>query len=171
MTDDEMKAALLQKRAAIALKVLEEDMMPTDNEIAEEFFYNLLRDTQILAGVHYDFIDKNVSRTGNGVSDEYDMILVNSRDVALVEIKYKAHEEDLTKLLTRKYNNFKTLFPAYKDYQHHLVLATFYLYDELKELALKNNVIVLKRKGDIVESFLPKAVQPAKPHGVGFYGL
>ena len=170
MTDDELKA--LVASLAVSQDRTDEQMKRTDEKlerigitlgnvtnnqgaVAEEFFYNSLKDSQILAGVHYDFIDKNVSRTGNGVSDEFDMILVNGQDVALVEVKYKAHEEDLTKLLTKKYNNFKILFPAYKDYHHHLVLATFYLYDKLKEQALKNNVIVLQRKGDIVQSFLP----------------
>lgn len=123
--------------------------------VAEEFFYNSLKDTQTLAGIHYEFIDKNISRTHNGITDEYDMILINGQDVAMIEVKYKAHEADLKKLITKKYSNFKSLFPAYKDYRHHLVLATFHLYDDLKEQALKNNVIVLQRKGDVVQSYLP----------------
>jgi hypothetical protein len=124
--------------------------------VAEEFFYNSLKDTQTLAGIHYDFIDKNISRTHNGVTDEYDMILINGQDIAIIEVKYKAHESDLTKLITKKYSNFKSMFPAYKDYRHHLVLATFHLYDDLKEQALQNNVIVLQRKGDMVQSYLPR---------------
>ena len=64
---------------------------------AEEFFYNSLKETQTLAGVHYDFIDKNILRSGNGVSDE------------------------------------------------------------LKQQAFDHNVIVLQRKGNLVESYLPKS--------------
>ena len=75
---------------------------------------------------------------------------INSQDIAIIEVKYKAHEADLTKLITKKYSNFKSLFAAYKDYHHHLVLATFHLYDDLKEQALQNNVIVLQRKGNMV---------------------
>ncbi len=166
-TDEQMQ------RNAIAQKATDEQMQRTDEKldrigamlgsigqnqgaVAEEFFYNSLKETQTLAGVHYDFIDKSLSRTSNGISDEYDIILVNGQDVAIVEVKYKAHESDLDKLLTKKFNNFKKLFPAYKDYRHHLVLATFHLYNELKERALQNNVIVLQRKGDIVESYLPE---------------
>lgn len=177
VTDDELKTlvanlAVAQGHTDEQIKATNQQMKRTDEKlerisimlgnigqnqgsVAEEFFYNSLKGNQTLAGVHYDFIDKNVSRTSNGISDEYDMILVNGQDVAIIEVKYKAHEEDLTKLLTKKYNNFKKLFPAYKDYRHHLVLATFYLYNELKEQALQNNVIVLQRKGDIVESYLP----------------
>jgi len=36
-----------------------------------------------------------------------------------------------------------------------LVLATFSLYDDLKDSALSNGVIVLQRKGDTIESFVP----------------
>jgi len=124
-------------------------------EITEEFFFNSLSETQNLAGVHYDFIDKNITRNSGKIQDEFDIIMVNGEDVAIIEVKYKAHEADLTRLLTKKYDNFKKLFPMYKDYTHHLVLATFSLYDELKEMALSKGVIVLQRKGDVIESFVP----------------
>lgn len=125
--------------------------------VAEEFFYNSLAHTQTLAGIHYDFVDKNLTRTSGGIQDEFDIVMVNGKDVAIVEVKYKAHEADLTKLLTRKYKNFKKLFPMYKDYTHHLVLATFSLYDELKEKALAQGVTVLQRKGDVFEAFVPES--------------
>ena len=124
-------------------------------EITEEFFFNSLAETQNLAGIHYDFIDKNLTRSSGKVQDEFDIVMVNGKDVAIIEVKYKAHEADLTKLLTKKYDNFKNLFPMYKDYTHHLVLATFSLYDDLKEMALSKGVIVLQRKGDVIESFVP----------------
>ena len=49
------------------------------------------------------------------------------------------------------------LYPEYKDYIHHLGLASFYITDTVKEEALSNNVIVLQRKGDLIETFLPKS--------------
>ena len=125
--------------------------------VAEEFFYNSLAHTQILAGIHYDAVYKNMTVSVNNVQDEYDIVMVNGKDIAIIEVKYKAHESDLTKLLTKKYENFKKLFPMYKDYNHHLVLATFSLYEDLKEQALANGVIVLQRKGDTIESFIPAA--------------
>ena len=124
-------------------------------DITEEFFFNSLAETQTLAGVHYDVIDKNLNRTFGKVQDEFDIVMVNDKDVAIIEVKYKAHKDDLTKLLTKKNDNFKKLYPMYKDYTHHLVLATFSLYDELKEMALSKGVIVLQRKGDVIESFVP----------------
>jgi len=125
--------------------------------VAEEFFYNSLAHTQMLAGIHYDFVDKNWKNRVATIEDEFDIVMVNGKDIAIIEVKYKAHESDLEKLLTKKYENFKTLFPMYKDYNHHLVLATFSLYDDLKEKALANGVTVLQRKGDTIESFVPVA--------------
>ncbi len=157
MTDQELKEALLVKRTK---KILDEEwlrMQPTDNEIAEEFFYNSLAHTQTLAGIHYDFLGKNWKRSAGAIEDAYDIVMINGKDIAIIEVKYKAHESDLTKLLTKKYENFKKLFPIYKDYNHHLVLATFSLYDDLTEQALEAGVIVLQRKGDTVETFIPKA--------------
>ncbi|MFA6396505.1 MAG: hypothetical protein WCW84_11110 [Sulfurimonas sp.] len=125
--------------------------------VAEEFFYNSLAHTQTLAGIHYDIVYKNMTASANKIQDEYDIVMVNGKDIAIIEVKYKAHESDLDKLLTKKYENFKKLFPMYKDYNHHLVLATFSLYDDLKEMALANGVTVLQRKGDTIESFVPAA--------------
>jgi len=59
MTDQELKELVLVKRTK---KILDEEclrMQPTNNKIAEEFFYNSLAHTQTLAGIHYDFVDKN----------------------------------------------------------------------------------------------------------------
>ncbi len=125
-------------------------------DVAEEFFYNSLEEKKDLAGIHYDFIDKNWKSSTKNLRDEFDIVMVNGKDIAIIEVKYKAHEKDLEKLLTKKQENFKELFPIYKDYNHHLALASFYMPQDLKEKALENNVIVLQRKGDVMETFIPK---------------
>jgi len=124
-------------------------------DIAEEFFYNSLKSKTSLNGIHYDFIDKNVTRSKNKVEDEYDILLVNGKDIAIIETKYKAHTRDVEKLITKKYENFKKLYPEYKDYTHHLGLASFNMNEDVKELASQNNVILLQRKGDIIETIAP----------------
>ncbi|MFZ2967433.1 MAG: YraN family protein [Sulfuricurvum sp.] len=125
-------------------------------DVAEEFFYNSLEDKKDLAGIHYDFIDKNWKSSTKNLRDEFDIVMVNGKDIAIIEVKYKAHEKDLERLITKKQENFRELFPIYKDYNHHLALASFYMPPELKEKALENNVIVLQRKGDVMETFVPK---------------
>ncbi|MEA2027648.1 MAG: hypothetical protein U9N49_01550, partial [Campylobacterota bacterium] len=68
---------------------------------------------------------------------------------------YKAHEKDIIKLINKKYANFQKLYPEYRDYNHHLGLASFYINDDIKNSALKNNIMVLQRKGDVIETILP----------------
>ena len=179
MTDDELKAlvaslAVAQRETEAQFARTDAQMAKTDRklkkigemigafgrnlgEITEEFFFNSLKAKQELGGIHYDFIDKNLTRSMGKLEDEFDIVMVNGKDVAIIEVKYRAHEADLKKLLTKKYDNFKQLFPMYKDYTHHLVLATFSIYDDLKQQALSNGVTVLQRKGDVFETFEPKA--------------
>jgi hypothetical protein len=124
-------------------------------DVAEEFFYNSLKHKPRLAGIDYDFIDKNVTRSKNSIEDEYDILLVNGKDVAIIETKYKAHSNDLDRLINKKYSNFKELYPEYKDYNHHLGLASFNINDDLKKEALSNNIMILQRKGEVIETILP----------------
>ena len=123
-------------------------------DIAEEFFYNSLHHRKV-GGIMYDFIDKNITRKKDDIEDEFDIVLVNGRDIAIIEVKYKAHPRDLQRLLHKKYTNFKKLYPEYKNYKHHLGLASFYMSDDLKEEALSNQVMILQRKGGIIETILP----------------
>ncbi|RLA06491.1 MAG: hypothetical protein DRQ51_09245 [Gammaproteobacteria bacterium] len=127
----------------------------SQGDVAEEFFYNSLGKKPTLGGIDYDFIDKNVTRKKDDIEDEYDILLINGQDVAIIEVKYKAHQQDLDRLIDKKYKNFKLLYPQYKNYQHHLALASFKINDNLKQQALNKNVAVLQRKGDIVETTLP----------------
>ena len=125
--------------------------------VAEEFFINSLAPTQKLGGIQYDFMETNLHRhiKSKNVRDEFDIVLVNGKDIAIIEVKYNAHENDVETLITRKLDNFKKLYPEYKDYTHHLGLASFKVNEKVKQKALENNVMILQRKGDVVDTFLP----------------
>jgi hypothetical protein len=120
-------------------------------DVAEEFYFNSLKSRPILNGIEFDFTE-SVTRYYKGIEDEYDILLVNAKDVFIIEVKYKAHPEDLERLIHKKAPNFKKLFPGYKNYTHHLGLASFYISDDVKALALKQGVTILQRKGDLIET-------------------
>ena len=163
MTDQELKDLV----ASLAIESKKTDkrlnklgkmvgaMSNSQGAVAEEFFINSIGSNQNVGGIQYDFMDSNASRQRNGIKDEFDILLVNGKDVAIIEVKYKLHQNDIDKLLNKKIVNFKKLYPEYKDYNHHLGLASFKVYDDLKQIALDNNIMVLQRKGDVIESFLP----------------
>ena len=123
-------------------------------DIAEEFFVNSLSDLKV-CGIQYDELHKNMHKRIRKNEGEFDIVLINGVDIAIIETKYKAHEDDLEDLIESKHKKFKELYPEYNNYNHHLGLASFYISDELKNKALKNNIFVLQRKGDLIESFLP----------------
>ena len=117
----------------------------------EEYFYNSLLDNPMLGGVEYDKIKKNVYSVTKKLEDQFDIVLYNGNCIALIECKYKAHENDLHKLIDKKVANFRTLFPDFEDYSIYLGLASFSFYEELETLAKQKGVAILKQKGDVVE--------------------
>ena len=128
-TDEQMKKTD-EKLAKIGKLV--GSISNNQGDIAEEFFYNSMKAKPSLNGINYDFIDKNVTRSKNNIEDEYDILMVNGKDVAIIETKYKAHTGDIEILINTKYKNFKKLYSEYKNYNHHLALASFNINDDVK---------------------------------------
>jgi multidrug efflux pump subunit AcrA (membrane-fusion protein) len=120
--------------------------------VAEEFFFNSLKHKPELNGIQFDFIDKNVTRSKAGIEEEYDLLLVNGKDIYIVEVKYSLHPRDIERMIGRKFANFKKLFPEYQNYQIHLALASFAVQDEVKDMALQQGITVLQRHGDVFET-------------------
>jgi Holliday junction resolvase-like predicted endonuclease len=124
-------------------------------DVAEEFFINSISPTLKVGEIQYDELHKNWHKKTKKVEGEFDIVLINGKDLAIIETKYKAHENDLDDLINKKHTNFKKLYPQYDNYTHHLGLASFYINDDTKEKALKNNVMILQRKGELIETILP----------------
>ena len=118
---------------------------------AEDYFFNSLVDKPELGGIGYDTIVKNFipkSKRGQG---EFDIVMYNGENIALIECKYKAHKSDVEKLITKQVESFKKLFPIYANHKFYLGIASFSFYPELEEYAKENGVAILKQKGDVVE--------------------
>ena len=120
-------------------------------DVAEEFFFNSLVDDPHLGGIHFDDISKNESKQRGKLQEEYDIVMTNGNAIGIVEVKYKAHENDLGKL-ERKMRNFKTLFPVYQNYKLYGAIASFHINDDAKKEALERGFFVLQRKGEVVQT-------------------
>jgi hypothetical protein len=117
----------------------------------EDYFFNSLVDKPELGGIGYDTIVKNFipkSKRGQG---EFDIVMYNGENIALIECKYKAHKSDVEKLITKQVSSFKKLFPIYANHKFYLGIANFSFYPELENFAKQNGVAILKQKGDVVE--------------------
>jgi hypothetical protein len=127
------------------------NMKENQGDVAEEFFFNSLLDDPHLGGIHFDDITKNQFKHRGNVQEEYDIVMTNGNAIGIVEVKYKAHENDL-KQLERKMRNFKKLFPIYENYKLYGAIASFNFYDKAKQEALNQGFFVLQRKGDVLQT-------------------
>ncbi|PKM12911.1 MAG: hypothetical protein CVV13_03545 [Gammaproteobacteria bacterium HGW-Gammaproteobacteria-3] len=170
MTDDELKA--LVASLSVAQKATDEQIRRNDKklteklermgitlgniannqgDVAEEFFFtNLANDTHF-RHIRFDDIEKSSHKRRGKTEEEYDIIMTNGDAIGIVEVKYKAHTNDLDKL-DRKMRNFKVLFPVYRNYKQYGAIASFHINDEAKKEAWKRGYFVLQRSGDLVHT-------------------
>ncbi len=122
-----------------------------NGDFAEDYFYNALEKSMTFAGVKYDYIKRNIHIKRKRIEGEFDVVMYNGNSIALIECKYKAHENDLIKLIDTKVPNFRELSPDYADYTIYCGLASCSFYPELETKALALGVAVLKQQGKVLE--------------------
>jgi len=117
---------------------------------AEEYFYNSFeKGQQNFFGKKFDMIEKKVRGVWKNVQDEYDIVLYNDDAVAIIEVKFKAHKNDIDTVL-KKAETFKILCPYYKDYKIYLGLASMAFYPELEQACIDSGIAIIKQVGDKV---------------------
>ena len=117
---------------------------------AEEYFFNSFENgKQNFFGEQFDEIEKNLKNRRNGITEEYDIVLFNHTSVALIEVKYKAHRNDVPDVI-KKAEHFRLLFPDYKDFRIYLGLASLSFYPELEAECIQQGIAVIKQAGDTV---------------------
>ena len=135
------------------MKKMEETMGAWSNNhgfFAEEYFFNSFEDgKRNFFGEKFDEIERNVKGIKKGFKDEYDILLINGKTIGIVEVKFKAHEHDVPKIL-KKGNTFRVNFPEYQNHRVYLGLATLVFYPELEQECIKQGIAVVKQVGDTV---------------------
>ena len=100
------------------------DLGHSNGDYAESFFYDSLSDKKTLGGIKYDVISKNYKRRRQRTEDEYDIFLENGSAVGIIEVKYKVQKAHIEKMLAKKKDNFRILFPEFNRVtQRNLTLA------------------------------------------------
>jgi hypothetical protein len=105
----------------------------------------------VINGVHFDWVEKQLHNRVGEIEDEYDIVLLNGNSLAVIEVKLKAHVNDLEKLLFKKMANFPVLFTMYKDYKKYAGLATLVTNDELIEKAQELGLFLFMQHGKHTE--------------------
>jgi uncharacterized protein YdcH (DUF465 family) len=135
------------------MKKFEETMGSWSNNhgsFAEEYFFNSFENgRQIFFGEEFDEIEKSAKGFKKGFKDEYDILLINGKSVGIIEVKFKAHQNDIPKVLG-KAKTFRENFPYYANHQVYLGLATLVFYPELEQECINQGIAVVKQVGDTV---------------------
>ena len=135
------------------MKKLEELMGSWANNhgfFAEEYFVNSFeQNKRNFFGEKFEELEKNVKGIKKDNKDEYDIMLINGKSVGIVEVKFKAHEKDIPKIL-RKAQTFRVNFPEYQNHQIYLGLATMSFYPELEQECIEQGIAIVKQVGDTI---------------------
>ena len=151
----ESRAEMKESRADYErrMKKMEELMGSWSNnhgQFAEEYFINSFENgRQNFFGERFDEIEKNVKGIKPGFKDEYDILLINGKTVGIVEVKFKAHENDIPKIL-KKADTFRINFTDYKNHKVYLGLATLAFYPLLEQKCIDSGIAIIKQVGDTV---------------------
>ncbi|MCL2727717.1 MAG: hypothetical protein FWD56_04970 [Bacteroidales bacterium] len=118
---------------------------------AEDYFFNSFeKGKQNFFGERFDRIEKNVhTHLDAKIKDEYDIVFINGKSVAIIEIKYKAHERNIPQVI-KKAETFRANFPNYASHQIYLGLASMSFYPKLEKECMNQGIAVVKQVGDTV---------------------
>ena len=137
------------RRLSESIKELDERIMWEHKDgIFENYFYNTFEQgKRNFFGEEFYELRKNVG--GLKIAAEYDFILINGQSVAIIEVKYKAHENDISKVL-KKAITFRANFPEYQNHKIYLGLASMAFYPELEHACIDNGIAIVKQLGDTI---------------------
>jgi len=123
--------------------------MATNNGlIAEEYFFNSFDKGQTnFFNERFDEIKKNAK--GLKTDDEFDIVMLNGHTVGIIEVKHKAHKNDIPEIV-KKAQTFRINFPDYQQHKVYLGLASMAFYPELEQECIKQGIAVIKQSGDNV---------------------
>ena len=120
-----------------------------NGEVAEEFFWNALKETKEFKGIKVDFTDRNACRKKGSLVDEFDILLWNGSSVIIVETKYKVHPSLIEKIKEKKIPNFKKLFSEQADHKIYYAIAGFAIPDKVAEEAKREGFFIIKQSADL----------------------
>ena len=134
-------------------------------DVTEEYFYSSISTTLNVNGIQYDIAEKNFAHKSITKQGEYNIVLINSTRILVVEVKHKLQQKHIEKFANKQLPLFKELFPEYKDYAIYGAVAGMSVSPESIESANKLGLYVFTQSQDsdnmIIlnpENFEPKEI-------------
>jgi len=96
----------------------------SNGDLAEEFFFNAFRKDKIFMNEKYDRIHKGYFYSIDDIRNEFDIVFINGKSIAIVEVKYKARPDNINiEHLISRVDRFKEFAPEYKNHNIYLGVA------------------------------------------------
>ena len=110
---------------------------------AEEYFFNSSeKGKHHYFGEIFDGIENGLK--GMETNDVFDIVMLNESSAGIIEVKFKAHEDDIPKVL-KKAGTFRVNYPTFKNHKVYLGLATLSFYPELEAECIKQGIAIIKQ--------------------------
>ena len=119
--------------------------------VAESFFYNSLKKMPEIGGISFDRVTPNMVVGTKAESSEFDIVLTNGATIAIVEVKFVAHVNDLNQIETQ-IKTYRALFPEHKDYAIYGGIAGLTVQREVLAEAKNRGFFVLEQQGKVMSS-------------------
>jgi hypothetical protein len=125
----------------------------SNGEMAEQTIYNALKRDMTFAGIKFDDLLPKAKRHSSklNLEGQYDAVLVNGKEAAVFEIKYKVRPEDVVKLATKQLESFRKLYTEYANYQIVLGVGGMSFEDGALEEAEARGIGIIRVIGEKVE--------------------
>ena len=117
---------------------------------AEEYFINSFKKgNQTFFGEKFDDYENNLKGIEPGFKDEYDFVFFNCNSIGIVEVKFKARDKDVDKVIN-KANTFRVNYPKYQNHRFYLGLAALVFENQTEQNCIDNGIAIIKQVGDTV---------------------
>jgi hypothetical protein len=125
----------------------------SNGDFAEEYFFNTFeRNKQNFFGERFDDVTKNVKFDGKmlgTIAAEYDIVLLNGKSIGIIEVKYKAHKDQIPEVI-KKAETFRMNLPQYQHYRIYLGLAAMTFEEGTEQECMQQGIAIIKQVGDTV---------------------
>ena len=128
----------------------------SNGDFAEDFFFNAFDATMEINDIKYDYIVKNQNKKIKDLKGEYDIVLVNSNKILIIEVKYKLKIEQVKQFYNNKISKYKKLFSEFKNYTIHAAMAGMSFDKHAKNEVIKNGMLLFTQAGDNLKRLSPK---------------
>jgi len=123
----------------------------SDNSLGTKvFFFNSFCKNSTIADMTFDTIYRNLGCKRKGLEDIFDIVCLNTSVAVIIETKYNFHPNDVETVL-RKVDNFRILYPEYKDYKIFGGIVGVTIRPETIDAAKKLGFFVFTQEGNDIK--------------------